>query len=370
MRNVLLILLFLMLAIPLVAQDTPFPAETTAMVNLRTGPGLEYAVIAILPYESVVDATGRNGNWIQVTVDGSQGWVYGRYLRVQGGVDRLPEVGVPPVPESEMVEPITPSQTNDTPTGVISGISSNVRQIFQRGQQLGNRADVFAKVGDSITASGDFLRPIADGGLILGTYGYLQPVVEYFSQATARDHNSFGSTSVAARAAWTTSDVLNPSLAAPGLCQVGVETPLECEYRLIQPAVALIMFGTNDVHLLDLNAYEANLRRIVEISMDRGVIPVLSTIPEQPARVGLVAPLNAMIQRVASAYRVPLWHYYEATRNLPNYGISVDNIHPSVNPLAPGSAAVFTPDNLGYGYNVRNLTALQVLDALWRQVLR
>jgi hypothetical protein len=370
MRNVLLISLFLALTIPLAAQDVSISAETTAMVNLRTGPGLEYVVIAILPYESVVAATGRNGNWIQVRIDGDQGWVYGRYLRVQGGVDRLPEVVAPQEPESETVEPIVPLPSNDTPRGVVSGTGSNVRQIFQRGQQLGNRADVFAKVGDSITASGDFLRPIADGGLILGSYAYLQTVVEYFSQTTARDHNSFGSSSVAARAAWTTADVLNPSLAAPGLCQVGVETPLECEYRLIQPAVALIMFGTNDVHLLDLNTYEANLRRIVEISVDRGVIPVLSTIPEQPARVGLVAPVNAIIRRVASVYRVPVWHYYEATQGLPNYGISVDNIHPSVNPLAPGSAAVFTPDNLGYGYNVRNLTALQVLDAIWRQVLR
>jgi len=43
-------------------------------------------------------------------------------------------------------------------------------------------------------------------------------------------------------------------------------------------------------------------------------------------------------------------------------------LHPSVNP-ATGEAGIFTPGELRYGYNMRNLTALQVLDAIWRNVL-
>jgi hypothetical protein len=42
-----------------------------------------------------------------------------------------------------------------------------------------------------------------------------------------------------------------------------------------------------------------------------------------------------------------------------------DGVHPSWAP----NAADFTPENLQYGSTVRNLTALMVLDALWRQVM-
>jgi hypothetical protein len=47
---------------------------------------------------------------------------------------------------------------------------------------------------------------------------------------------------------------------------------------------------------------------------------------------------------------------------LPNEGLGPDGIHPSA---APDSAD-FTADSLQFGYTVRNLTALQALDALWR----
>lgn len=46
-----------------------------------------------------------------------------------------------------------------------------------------------------------------------------------------------------------------------------------------------------------------------------------------------------------------------------------DGIHPSAPGLAPddyGAAADLSPENLTYGYTVRNLTALQALDAVWR----
>jgi hypothetical protein len=33
------------------------------------------------------------------------------------------------------------------------------------------------------------------------------------------------------------------------------------------------------------------------------------------------------------------------------------------------ATTAFTPENLKYGYTVRNLTALQALDAIWRLVI-
>ena len=53
--------------------------------------------------------------------------------------------------------------------------------------------------------------------------------------------------------------------------------------------------------------------------------------------------------------------------NAPNEGMSKDGLHPSFPP--DSGAARFTAENLQYGYTIRNLSALQVLDVLWHTVL-
>jgi hypothetical protein len=55
--------------------------------------------------------------------------------------------------------------------------------------------------------------------------------------------------------------------------------------------------------------------------------------------------------------------------SLPNNGLSDDGIHPSWPPGEYSDAARFTGNNLQYGYTVRNFTALQALDAVWRQIM-
>jgi hypothetical protein len=112
------------------------------------------------------------------------------------------------------------------------------------------------------------------------------------------------------------------------------------------------------------------LRQIVEISINMGVIPVLSTLPpknidaEQERR---VTAWNEVIRAVSIQYDVPLWDYYSTMKPLPNRGMSTDGLHPSVPP--DGATGRFTAENLQYGFTVRNLNALQVLDALWKAVM-
>src|SRR5205814_7106913 len=91
----------------------------------------------------------------------------------------------------------------DTPTGIISGITVHAREIFLKGKQLGNRANVFSRVGDSITYSPYFLTPFGVGQFDLGQYrAELTPVLQYFGQANARDGNSFASSPLAAGNGW------------------------------------------------------------------------------------------------------------------------------------------------------------------------
>lgn len=389
MLKPLLVLFSLVFLFPLtVSSQSGIPAQISGDVNLRTGPGTAYEVITIMPHASTVTLLGRDDmrTWLYADYNGQTGWFFYRYVVTEGSILSLPIVtaGGVTVSEPDQQQPVVdnaePSTADAAPSvipvavpvsgTVVSGIGSRARQIFAAGQAMGNRADVFSKVGDSITASDLFLDPIGHGAYMLGDYAYLQPVIDYYSQTGLRDHYSFANTSLAARGGFTTSAVLDPSFAVPGICQPG-ETPLACEYRTSQPAVALIMLGTNDVALLDEGTFQTNLTEIVNVSAAMGVIPVLSTIPERPNSPvsGRVAQFNRIITAVAITNGVPLWDYHGALQGLHNDGLSEDNVHPSYDPSSQATAH-FVGDGLGYGYNVRNLTALQVLDAIWRQVLR
>jgi hypothetical protein len=253
---------------------------------------------------------------------------------------------------------------------VVSGIGSRVDAIWDAGRERGNSAHTFAVIGDSISADGRFLRPIAAGEMILGEYGNLQDTVTYFAGPDGRGANPFSVPSVAARGGWMTETVLNPANADAGFCQQG-ETPLSCELRLAQPAVALIMLGTNDLWgARTLDTYRANLETIVQTCINAGTIPVLSTIPPLTQTEGgnaRVPEFNAVVIDIARQYEVPLWNYWLALQDLPDYGLSADHIHPNSPP--DGQSTTFDADHLQYGMTVRNLTALQMLDALRRDVL-
>ncbi len=383
-QSILLLIFLALLAFGSLAQaQGGFDSSTRAAVNLRRGPGTNYGVIQLLYAGEPLHVAGRSddtGLWIYVsTPDGLTGWVSSLYTSAPPDqIVLLPIIAVgvdtplqAPPPVNNVAPPAAPAPANVS-YGPISGISGAARAIFQHGQQLGNRANVFTKVGDSITVSPRFLAPIAWNAYNLHDYGGLQDVINYFSAAGVRTANSFANESLAARGGWTTANVLDPGSATPGICQSG-ETPLVCEYRVDLPAVAIIMLGTNDMAALPLNVFRGNLSAIAQISIDRGVIPIFSTIPTRCGFEGAVPGFNQAIVDTARQFGVPLIDYAGAMGGLPGGGISGDCIHPS---SAPGNyqddygaSTDFTGFNLQFGYTVRNLTALEALDAVWRQVM-
>ena len=82
-----------------------------------------------------------------------------------------------------------------------------------------------------------------------------------------------------------------------------------------------------------------------------------------------VIAYNATIRALANQYGIPLTDLYAALINLPNRGLSGDGIHLSEPPGGVAASVNFTADNLQYGATMRNLTALQILDTVWKQVL-
>ena len=261
----------------------------------------------------------------------------------------------------------TPQPAANTPTNdfdaYLFNITSVSRQIYLDGQLRGNRTNVFAKVGDSITDVWAHLHPIGNGQYALGNYSYLQSTINFFGAETAHTGNSFNNASLAAIAGWSTIDVLHTDHVSDFCSET---TPIECEYIYSKPSVAIIMIGTNDANgAIPIDLYRGNLARMVEISMGNGVIPFLSTIPwSQWADEGAY---NAVVVEIAQFYQVPWMDYHAAMNGLPNYGISDDGVHPSV---PPGQDPTnFTPANLQFGHTLRNLLVLHALQAIWQGVM-
>ncbi len=360
MRYALSLLLLVMMSLPATAQS-PAPdgvvVPLDTFLRLRAAPSVESAVLDQLGSGAALRIISRTADnaWLEVETERySIGWVYAEYVEVRITLEDIPvRAG---------------AGTALDYGAVVMGDVEHARTIFKRGQQLGRRADVFAKVGDSITVSGHVLHPISRRLYNLDQFAYLQPVIDYFSATPARDRDSFGNTSLAAGVGWSAAAVLDTQYANADLCTPG-ESPLLCEYRLVRPGIALIMFGTNDVGYVEASVYRHNMERIAAISIDSGVLPVLSTIPARVGYEARVDEFNQIIRETALAYRVPLWDYARAMAAVGAVGIDEDGVHPSIPPRGYEGAADFRPHNLYYGYVLRNLTALHVLDALWREVI-
>ena len=64
---------------------------TSYNLRLRTGPGTDFAAIATIPYNTVLDVVGRTSfNWLQVNYNGQSGWVAGNLGRLSTTLDKVP----------------------------------------------------------------------------------------------------------------------------------------------------------------------------------------------------------------------------------------------------------------------------------------
>ena len=271
-------------------------------------------------------------------------------------------------------------RTTPTIPPVDGTVAEHVRDIAAAGAALGNHDDVFAKVGDSITESGSFLSDLACEEPAWGRWTRLAAVRVHFGFRTfpagytsvwCGRANSFSRASVTAVQGWDAADALAPLHHPPADC-AGLSA-LDCEYRLLDPSIALVMYGTNDVESFSPPAYRANLAAIVERSIEAGVIPVLSTIPprlDSRERERRVERFNRRVIAVAAEANVPLWNYWRALEGerMVHHGVGPDGIHPNLYggcaPALGCRAYDFTRAGLRYGYNQRNLGALRVLERI------
>ena len=257
-----------------------------------------------------------------------------------------------------------------------ASMQARLRRVHVFGLRKGVRPKVFSFIGDSITASPAFMDELATDRVEYGQYRWLAAQVAAYRAVEVRTVEGIAyspltveSFSVLSR--WRITDVLDPgSRSWEPLCEPD-ETPLECELRNSRPAVMLVMIGAVDVMHTPVDDYERYVDTVVECILTYGSIPILSTLPSNltdAAHVEAVLEYNRVLLKVADKHKIPIWNYWRALWDLPNQGMSPDGLHPSSG-LSDGGTAVFTTEGLQYGFNVRNLTALQVLDKVYTVVL-
>ena len=256
-------------------------------------------------------------------------------------------IPAPPAPVEPVVEPgavITSFKDTITLDGPV------VRDIYRRGQALGNNPRAFSKIGDCNSELPFFLGKFDEGKYNLGPYVDLQATIDYFAGSFVRD----SATAWTGNHAWA---VFDSTWANPAMCEIG-ETPIECEFRVHRPSFVLIRLGTNEAGQTAM--FEDYLRRIVEFTLERGVVPVLGT---KADRLEGSDAHNDFVRQLAAEYDVPLWDFDRAASALPNHGLEVDGFHMSWFPLDYSDAR-----GLQYGHPVHNLTALITLDMLRQAV--
>ena len=258
-----------------------------------------------------------------------------------------------------------------------TAVAGHLEKVATRGERFGNQPGVLVKIGDSITASPSFLQALACQPPQLGPWTELAGTLEFFGTTSVPPgseepqcpvSNSYSRLGLAAVGGWRAADALLPRESFPE-CQ-GLPA-VSCELQQLRPSVALIMFGTNDLEDVTAAQFRLDLARVARLVSRAGTIPVISTIPpraRQPFS-QRVARFNAEIAALAENRALPLWNLWRqmVEPGVPNGGLSRDGVHPSA--LCPPCTAIdVRPGGLRYGYALRNLGALRVLDRLRRVV--
>jgi hypothetical protein len=241
---------------------------------------------------------------------------------------------------------------------VIPSVTETARTIYQRGIEMGNDPHAFSKIGDCQSITTYFLSYFDKPGFYnLGPYAALQDTIQWYT-------GSFSRESLAVKGGFNAAAILSPLRANPTQCKAN-ENPVACELRLHHPSVAII--SLEEWWAGHPENYEKYMRQIIEYTISQGVVPIIATKADNLEGNNLI---NQTIANLAREYDIPLWNFWAAVQDLPNHGLIATNSSGDVDMfhLTHSEGYYFYNDPAGThsGWSMRNLTALQALDAVRR----
>lgn len=260
----------------------------------------------------------------------------------------------PPVDDGPVLYPVGQVHSPISPW-----VSQRLSEIADAGT---GASDVFMSIGDSITVGSGNLRCFGTASVDLGTHGELQPTLDFFRGGMAAGSDPFSRDSEAASvgrsAGWAIS---------------GSPSPIDTEIAALDPALALVQYGTNDMQLgvtqdSAMPGFYNNMSKLLDTSISDGILPIVFTIPPRvdgPTVGGWVPTYNTIIRGLAQARQIPLVDFNFLLSAIDGHGLVGDGVH--LNSFSVG-ACQLTQQGLGFGYNNRNLIALQALDRVHRSL--
>lgn len=262
--------------------------------------------------------------------------------------------------EPERLDDVSFYPTDAVQSPLSSSVVDNIRSIVASGS---GADDVFMSVGDSITVGSGNLRCFGEADVDLGAHESLASTLAFFREGDAAGSNPFSRDPVSARVGKTAKWALS-----------GSPSPVESELNALEPSIALVQYGTNDMQFGStfasaLPGFYSNLGDLLDVIVDDGVVPVLFTIPprldSESAR-SWVPMYNLAIRGLAQSRSLPLVDLNLTLADIPGHGLVGDGIHLG---SAPSGACDLSEDGLRHAYNNRNAAALTALSRV-NQALR
>jgi hypothetical protein len=252
------------------------------------------------------------------------------------------------------VSPITPE------------MKAHLRAIKLRGDALGRAPGILGQWGDSISNSNAYLGALCSWGLIATPpadgHDYLPTLLWMGATRNSADNplHNFKGGSYCCESGWRVPNAL---------------AAVDDAIARANPSWSLTMYGTNDIRQDSWNpaTYDAQLERFIQINIDAGIVPVLSTIPPCVGWDARVAEANTVVRAVATRMRIPLVDLHGVFMALhPEDWATVllgDGVHPSY--LGGEGELLETAhnaDGLYYqsdsGYNLRSMLTVDMAEKL------
>jgi hypothetical protein len=229
------------------------------------------------------------------------------------------------------------------------GVSDAMRDVYQRGLQLGTDPKHFSVIGDCQNVSSYFLSVYEKPGeYSLGTeYAYLQPTIDYYQ-------GSYSRVSVAVKGGFNAAAVISPLRANRKVCNAN-ESPLDCELRLWRPSIVIVSMETW-WSKKPAQEYEKYMRIVLDRIIASGAVPIIATKADNLEGDNAI---NGTVAKLAYEYDIPMWNFWAAVQPLPDHGLSKDGFH-----LTFARNFFDDPVRMKSAWPWRNLTALQSLDAV------
>ncbi len=221
-------------------------------------------------------------------------------------------------------------------------LTSQIAEIYARGQELGNDPHAFSIFGDCQSKPEVFMGIYeTDPDVVAELPARLQETVVNFT-------GSFNRESPTIKDATTVAGLLNPIWHEGKYTCTLDETPVECELRIHRPSFVFINTGT---HWVTRN--QEYLETVILQLLDTGVVPILATKADDRYQ---GEKTNQALANMAAKYGLPLWNFWAATLVLPEHGVYTKEGQ-------GGLGDVYLTDQALLLYR---LSALQALDSVWR----